>query len=98
MKFLKTVAGAAVSSLWEKVSGNVVLKDTDGDIIDIDIPMTLNANGAWYKKGLKEKFDGVEYKDKEDMLLAWAERRPKKSKEITTSVNTYMRLASAGVV
>ena len=46
-----------------------VLKDADGDIIDIDIPMTLNANGAWYKKGLKEKFDGVEYKDKEDGTL-----------------------------
>jgi hypothetical protein len=75
-----------------------VLKDDIGFIINIDIPMTLNANGAWYKKGLKEKFYGVEYKDKEDMLLAWAERRPKKSKEITTSVNTYMRLKEAGVV
>ena len=32
MKFLKTVAGAAVSSLWEKVSGNVVLKDTSADV------------------------------------------------------------------
>ena len=32
MKFLKTVAGAAVSSLWEKVSGNVVLKDTDAAV------------------------------------------------------------------
>ncbi len=75
-----------------------VLKDTDGDIIDIDIPMTLNANGAWYKKGLKEKFDGVEYKNKEGVYLAWAERRPKKSKEITTSVNCWMRLKVAGIV
>ena len=32
MKFLKTVAGAAVSSLWEKVSGNVVVKDTSADV------------------------------------------------------------------
>ena len=32
MKFLKTVAGAAVSSLWEKVSGNVVVKDTDASV------------------------------------------------------------------
>jgi hypothetical protein len=75
-----------------------VLKDTNGDIIDIDIPMTLNANGAWYKKGLKEKFDGVEYKNKEGVYLAWAERRPKKSKEITTSVNCWMRLKVAGIV
>jgi hypothetical protein len=75
-----------------------VLKDADGDIIDIDIPMTLNANGAWYKKGLKEKFDGVEYKDKENVYLAWAERRPKKSQEITTSVNCWMRLKAAGIV
>ena len=75
-----------------------VLKDDDVDIIDIDIPMTINANGAWYKKGLKEKFDGVEYKDKEDVYLAWAERRPKKSQEITTSVNCWMRLKAAGIV
>ena len=75
-----------------------VLKDTDGDIIDIDVPMTLNANGAWYKKGLNEKFYGFEYKDKEGIDLAWAERRPKKSKEITTSINTYMRLSAAGIV
>ena len=32
MKFLKTVAGGAVSSLWEKVSGNVVVKDTDASV------------------------------------------------------------------
>lgn len=32
MKFLKTVAGAAVSSLWEKVSGNVVTKDTSANV------------------------------------------------------------------
>ena len=32
MKFLKTVAGAAVSSLWEKVSGNIVAKDTSAAV------------------------------------------------------------------
>ena len=32
MKFLKTVAGAAVSSLWEKVSGDVVVKDTSANV------------------------------------------------------------------
>jgi len=75
-----------------------VLKDSDGDIIDIDIPTTLNANGSWYNKQLKQKFDGVKYHEKEGMDLAWAERRPKKSKEITTSVNCWMRLKAAGVV
>jgi len=39
MKFLKTVAGAAVSSLWEKVSGNVVLKDSSASVgIGTDTP------------------------------------------------------------
>jgi len=32
MKFLKTVAPAALTELWEKVSGNVVPKDTDADV------------------------------------------------------------------
>ena len=75
-----------------------VLKDVDGDIIDIDIPTTLNANGSWYNKELKQKFDGVEYHEKEGVYLAWAERRPKKSQEITTSVNCWMRLKAAGIV
>ena len=42
MKFLKTVAGAAVSSLWEKVSGNVVVKDTSANVgIGTDDPGSL---------------------------------------------------------
>jgi len=48
MKFLKTVAGAAVSSLWETVSGNVVVKDTSADVgIGTDDPgYPLEVQGA----------------------------------------------------
>ena len=50
MKFLKTVAGAAVSSLWEKVSGNIVPKDTDADvgiqITDPEAPLGFSAAEA----------------------------------------------------
>ena len=39
MKFLKTIAPAALSELWEKVSGNVVLKDTSAYVgIGTDSP------------------------------------------------------------
>jgi hypothetical protein len=100
-KYIDLINRCKNATVEYKVYGKAirfVLKDTDGDIIDFDVPMTLNANGSWYKKSLKEKFDGVEYKDKEGKDLAWAERRPKKSKEITTSVNCWMRLKAAGVV
>ena len=100
-KYINLITRCKNATVEYKVYGKgvrFVLKDTDGDIIDFDVPMTLNANGAWYKKSLKEKFDGVEYKDKEGKDLAWAERRPKKSKEITTSVNCWMRLKEAGVI
>jgi hypothetical protein len=57
MKFLKTVAGAAVSSLWEKVSGNVVVKDTSANVgIGTDDPSgnlhvlgTVAANAGVYQ-------------------------------------------------
>ena len=41
MKFLKTIAPAALTELWEKVSGNIVPKDTDANVgIGTDDPST----------------------------------------------------------
>ena len=75
MKFLKTVAGAAVSSLWEKVSGNIVPKDTDANVgIGTDSPVsnlhvassaggriqsTSDSSGHTASDGLALSMDGV---------------------------------------
>ena len=80
-----------------KVNGKGVLFTiTDGeDIVSIEVPFTLQKNGAWYLCG--EEYDATIYHKKEQVDLAYGQRRPKKSKEINTSTNTYLNLKKAGV-
>ena len=80
-----------------KVNGKGVLFTiTDGeDIVSIEVPFTLQKNGAWYLCG--EEYEGTIYHKKEQVDLAYGQRRPKKSKEINTSTNTYLNLKKAGV-
>ena len=80
-----------------KVSGKGVLFTiTDGtEIVSIEVPCTLQKNGAWNLCG--ESYEGTVYHKKEKMNLAYGQRRPKKSKEIATSTNTYLDLKKAGV-
>ena len=80
-----------------KVNGKGVLFTiTDGeDIVSIEVPFTLQKNGAWYLCG--EAYEGTVYHKKEQVDLAYGQRRPKKSKEINTSTNTYLNLKKAGV-
>ena len=68
--------------------------DDLGDILTIDVPFTLQKNGAWFlpKSGA---YEGYKYHKKEKTNLLWGQRRPKKSKEIATSINTYMLLGKA---
>lgn len=72
------------------------LTDDDGQIINIDIPFTLQKNGAWHlpKTG---QYEGTMFHKKEGIELHYGERRPKKSKEIATSINTYLNLKGANV-
>ena len=85
------------STVEYKVNGKGVLFTiTDGeDIVSIEVPFTLQKNGAWYLCG--EKYEGTVYHKKEQVDLAYGQRRPKKSKEINTSTNTYLNLKKAGV-
>lgn len=70
--------------------------DTAGVILPVQIPCTINANGAWWRP--RERFVGKRLHEKEGVGLAWGERRPKKSREIATSINTYVNLRAAGVL
>ena len=88
----------SVDSVVEyKVNGKGVLFTiTDGeDIVSIEVPFTLQKNGAWYLCG--DAYKGTVYHKKEQVDLAYGQRRPKKSKEINTSTNTYLNLKKAGV-
>lgn len=71
------------------------LRDSVGVIVNIEVPFTLQKNGAWHLP--KKKYSGAEYHNKEGIDLLHGQRRPKKSKEISTSTNTYLNLKKSGV-
>lgn len=80
-----------------KVNGKGILFTIidDEDIVSIEVPFTLQKNGAWNLP--KKIYSGTIYSKKEQVYLAYGQRRPKKSKEINTSTNTYLNLKKAGV-
>ena len=71
------------------------LCDSVGVIVNIEVPFTLQKNGAWHLP--KIKYVGTQYHNKEGVALIHGERRPKKSKEISTSINTFLNLKKSGV-
>jgi hypothetical protein len=78
----------------------LVFCDQSGDIINVNIPFTLNKNGAWWQKTKpfvgKRPYPG---KGKDaGTMLEYGEWRPEKSQEMATSTNTYVELKKAGVV
>jgi len=68
------------------------LLDNDEEVLHIDIPFTLQKNGAWYIP--KERYEGLKYHKGEKIDLLYGQRRPKKSKEINTSTNMWFKIGS----
>ena len=62
-------------------------------LLVVDVPFTINKNGAW----ISEPYEGERLHRKEGVLLRTGQRRPKKSKELATSTNTYVDFAGAGI-
>jgi hypothetical protein len=69
--------------------------DSGEELIEIEVPFTLQKNGAWHLP--KEPYKGKQLHPKEGIALAFGERRPKKSRELATSTNTYLDLGRAGL-
>ena len=69
-------------------------KNNQKSVMRVDVPFTINSNGAWYRD---EPFEGTRYHQKEKMLLSYGQLRPKKSREIATSINTYVDLGSTSI-
>lgn len=67
------------------------------NLLDGDVPLTINTNGAWHRP--KKKYEGFELKDDSGHLvqLKWGQLRPYKSREIATSTNFYLPLRRAGL-
>ena len=62
-------------------------------ILSIDCPFTLQKNGAWHCP--KEKYEGKQFHQKEGIELYWGDIRPKKSRQLNTSVNMWVKLKNA---
>ena len=67
------------------------------ELLKVSVPFTINSNGAWFrdppaytgKKRIKDKGHFVD--------LEFGQLRPYKSREIATSINTYLELAPTGI-
>lgn len=68
----------------------LIFSDDEGKILHIDVPFTLQKNGAWFIP--KDKYDGEMYHKGEKKMLRYSERRPKKSKEMSTSTNMWFKI------
>lgn len=63
-------------------------------LLAVDFPFTINTNGAWY---MEETPPEGTYHSKEKRVLHFRDRRPKKSKELSTMVLTYVDLSKTGI-
>lgn len=62
-------------------------------LLNVEIPFTLNKNGAWFTDNPEGEFHKGEGK-----FLKYGQRRPKKSQQLSTSINTYVNIKSSGII
>ena len=82
---------SSISYIKHEKSLRMSINDLEGEILHVDIPFTLQKNGAWYLP--KEEYEGTQYHSGEKKELVYGERRPKKSKEINTSTNMWFKIS-----
>jgi hypothetical protein len=68
---------------------------SEGEVIlQADVPFTINKNGAWISG---DYYSGTRWHAKEGKDLAYGQRRPRKSRELATSINTYVNFGATGI-
>jgi hypothetical protein len=63
-------------------------------LLQVDVPFTINKNGAWISG---DRYEGTKWHTKEGRELAYGQRRPRKSRELATSINTYVNFGATGI-
>ncbi len=63
-------------------------------LLQVDVPFTINKNGAWISG---DYYPGTRWHAKEGRLLAHGQRRPKKSRELATSINSWVNFGATGI-
>ena len=88
---LSSLSASTVSYNIHKQSLKFALNVSEKVILDINIPFTINKNGAWFndKNYTIEPF----YYKSEKMHLYHNQRRPKKSAELAPSTNMYISIS-----
>lgn len=88
---LISLSASTVSYTIHKQSLKFALSVSEKVILDINIPFTINKNGAWFndKNYTTEPF----YYKSENMHLLHNQRRPKKSAELAPSTNMYISIS-----
>jgi hypothetical protein len=96
---LETVQDSSSTLAFEKEGAQSIrfaFRDHQGgEVLTVSVPFTINKNGAWISDTMYQ--DGPRYHAKEGRKLAYRQRRPRKSREIATSVNTYVEFGKAGI-
>ena len=96
-KFQRLIKGVReTADMTFKVQGQSIVFNfviEKSPVLKINIPFTINKNGAW----ISEEYAGTRFHKKEGIRLAANQRRPKKSRELATSVNTYVDFEAAGI-
>lgn len=84
-----------VEAIRHRQGMQVRLVDADEVLpLTVTFPFTINTNGAWYMEETPP--EGVYYVN-EKRILHFRDRRPKKSKELSTMVLTYVDLSKTGI-
>lgn len=69
--------------------------NADNDVVlEVYVPFTINKNGAWISG---DRYEGLRLHKKEGVELAWGQRRPRKSRELATSINTYVNFGATAI-
>jgi len=95
-KLLQSVRRAPLTFTARAQTLHLSFGEPGAQVLSIDVPCTINTNGAWYRDG--EPYEGTRLHVKEQRDLAWCERRPRKCRQIATSINTYLNLKATGVL
>jgi hypothetical protein len=96
MNFRSKLADDKVMVLYEKKGQSLILNVSRENcgLLEVNIPFTINSNGAWWRD---EPFSGTKYHPKEKLNMRYGQLRPKKSREIATSINTYIKILDASI-
>ena len=69
----------------------------DKNLLKVTVPFTINSNGAWHRDVPMYSGEQV-IRDKGHLVsLKYGQLRPYKSREIATSINTYLELTPTGI-